>query len=53
MEDVSEIMTIANRLATYTNDLEKALTARTKKLEIKLALFEKKIAGFTKNTPTK
>lgn len=43
MEDVSEIMTIASRLAHYTNQLEKTLTSRTHKLEVKIATLEKKI----------
>jgi two-component system, cell cycle sensor histidine kinase PleC len=42
MEDVSEIMTVASRLANYTNQLEKTLTSRTKKLEAKIAVLEKK-----------
>jgi len=43
MEDVSEIMSIASRLAHYTNQLEKTLITRTKKLEVKIASLEKKI----------
>ena len=37
MEDVSEIMTIASRLAQYTNQLEKTLMTRTQKMEIKIS----------------
>lgn len=43
MEDVTEIMTIANRLAQHTNQLEKTLTSRTQKLEVKITKLEKKI----------
>lgn len=43
IEDVSEIMTIANRLAQYTNQLEKILAIRTNKLEVKILGLEKKI----------
>jgi len=43
MEDVSEIMSIANRLAQYTNQLEITLSSRTEKLEDKIAKLEKKI----------
>lgn len=44
MEDVSEIMSIASRLAQYTNQLEKTLSSRTQKMEIKINRLEKKIA---------
>lgn len=43
MEDVSEIMSIANGITQYTNQLEKNLTTRTQNLEKKIALLEKKI----------
>ncbi|MEX0931152.1 MAG: PAS domain-containing protein [Candidatus Paceibacterota bacterium] len=43
MEDVSEIMSIANQLAQYTNQLERALNTRTQKLETKISILEKKI----------
>jgi PAS domain-containing protein len=43
MEDITEIMSIANGLAQYTNRLEKALVSRTQKLEVKIANLEKKI----------
>lgn len=43
MEDVSEIMSIASRLAQYTNQLEQTLSTRTKKLEVKIASLEKKL----------
>lgn len=48
MEDVSEIMTIASRLAEYTNKLEKSLTSRTQKLEVKIDTLEKIIRTLTK-----
>lgn len=48
MEDVSEIMTIANKLAQYTSQLEKTLATRTEKVETKIATLEKKIKGLTK-----
>lgn len=43
MEDISEIMSIAGRLANYTTQLEKSLDTRTKKLEVKIAILEKNI----------
>lgn len=48
MEDVSEIMTIAGKLAHYTNQLEKTLTTRTQKLKVKIAILEKNIRTLTK-----
>lgn len=48
MEDVSEIMSIANRLAQYTNQLEKTLSTRTNKLEVKISTLEKKITTLNK-----
>ena len=48
MEDVSEIMSIASRLADYTNLLEKSLTSRTQKLEVKIASLEKIIRTLKK-----
>jgi len=48
MEDVSEIMTIASRLAQHTNKLEKALSTRTQKMELKIAILEKNIRSLTK-----
>lgn len=52
MEDVSEIMTIANRLAAYTNQLEKTLAGRTGKLETKIINLEKKIVALAKRQST-
>jgi PAS domain-containing protein len=43
MEDVSEIMSIASRLAQYTNQLEETLSNRTNRLETKIASLEKAI----------
>jgi len=48
MEDISEIMSIASRLAQYTNQLEKTLSSRTQKLEDKIVKLEKKINGLSK-----
>lgn len=48
MEDVSEIMSVASRLARYTNLLENTLVTRTRKLEIKISSLEKKITALTK-----
>lgn len=48
MEDVSEIMSIASKLAQYTNQLENTQASRTQKLEIKIASLEKKIDLLTK-----
>lgn len=48
MEDVSEIMSIASRLAQYTNQLEATLSTRTQKLETQIATLEKKINGTKK-----
>ncbi len=48
MEDISEIMSIANRLAQYTNQLEETLASRTKTLEDKIVKLEKKMNTFTK-----
>lgn len=48
MEDVSEIMTIASRLAKYTSQLEQTLADRTEGLEDKIDKLEKKITRLTK-----
>jgi PAS domain-containing protein len=48
MEDVSEILSIASRLAKYTSQLEKTIAFRTQKLEVKVSTLEKKIHGITK-----
>lgn len=51
MEDVTEIMGIANRLAEYTNQLEEVLASRTQKLEVKTTILEKKIDSMSKKKP--
>lgn len=43
MEDVSELMIIGDKIAQYTNLLEKTLTIRTQKLDGKISKLEKKI----------
>lgn len=48
IEDVSDIMTIANRLAQYTSQLEKTLTTRTEKMETKISKLEKQINVYKK-----
>ncbi len=48
MEDVSEIMTIASKLANYTNQLEKTLSSRTEVMEVKIASLEKSIRVINK-----
>lgn len=48
MEDVSEIMNIASRLADYTNQLEKTLISRTERLEFKITKLEKKLSQLNK-----
>ncbi len=49
MEDVSEIMSIATRLAQYTNQLEMTLSSRTETLEYKITKLEKQIKSITKS----
>ena len=51
MEDVTEIMGIANRLAEYTKQLEEVLASRTQKLEVKTTILEKKIDSMSKKKP--
>jgi len=48
MEDVSDIMSIANRLSEYTNRIEQTLVNRTEKLEVKIVKLENKISSFHK-----
>lgn len=43
MEDITGIMTIANTLASHTNNLEKTLAERTRVLEAKIEILEKHI----------
>jgi PAS domain-containing protein len=49
MEDVSEIMSIAHKLAAYTNQLEKTLTSKTKRIEVKVGILEKYMNTIKKN----
>lgn len=48
MEDITEIMSIANGLAQYTNKLEKSQATRTHKLEMKISKLEKQIGLMVK-----
>lgn len=48
MEDVSDIMNIAGRLADYTNLLEQSLNTRTQKMEGQIATLEKNISTLKK-----
>lgn len=50
MEDVSDIMSVANQLAQYTNQLEKTIHTRTKKLESKVLNLEKQTYVNKKST---
>ena len=52
MEDVTEILSIANRLAQYTSQLENTLDARTKDLETKITMLEKNIRVHAKKKKT-
>jgi PAS domain-containing protein len=49
MEDITEIMSIANKVTHYTSQLEKALTVQAEHLEEKITLLEKKLAGLMKH----
>ena len=49
MEDVSEIMAIANKLAQHTTRLEKNLSLRTRKLESKITSLEKEMSILKKD----
>lgn len=48
IDDVSEIMTIANKLTQYTSQLEKTLATRTNKMEKQIYNLEKKINGIAR-----
>lgn len=48
MEDVTEMMLVAETLANHANQLEGKLGERTKKLEIKINALEKALHGLTK-----
>jgi len=45
IEDVTEMMDVAEKLARHTNEFEAELTERTKKLEIHIKTLEKEING--------
>ncbi|MEY2665125.1 MAG: hypothetical protein RLZZ480_230 [Candidatus Parcubacteria bacterium] len=53
MEDITQIMTIANKVTHYTSQLEKALTAQTQHLEDKVSTLEKKFASFSEKITTR
>jgi PAS domain-containing protein len=49
MEDVTEMMDVAKKLADHTNHFEAELTERTQKMEIHIVKLEKEINGFKIN----
>jgi len=50
MEDVTEIMTVADTLARHTNQFEKKMAKRTEKLEIHIEKLEKAISKLKKQS---
>ncbi len=48
MEDVTEIMSVAKKLADHTNKFEAEMTKQTKQMEIKISGLEKEIASLKK-----
>jgi nitrogen-specific signal transduction histidine kinase len=48
MDDITEMITIANQFTDHTNKLEKTLSARTNKLEAKLIKLDEKINALPK-----
>ncbi len=48
MEDISEILIIANKLSQHTTQLEKIMATRTQNLEVKIAALESKINDLSK-----
>ena len=48
MDDITEMVAIANEFTDHTNKLEKTLSARTNKLEAKLIKLDKKINALPK-----
>jgi PAS domain-containing protein len=48
MEDVTEIMVVAETLATHANKIEIRLTEQTKKMATQIQKLEKEIVGFEK-----
>ncbi len=53
MEDVTEIMVVAETLATHANQIEVRLTDQTKKMATQIQKLEKEIAGFKKKAQVK
>lgn len=48
MEDITEMMTVADTLARHTNEFETKMAERTKKLEIHIVKLEKEISKLKK-----
>jgi PAS domain-containing protein len=53
MEDVTEIMVVAETLASHANQMEVRLTDQTKKMATQIQRLEKEIVGFKKKEKTK
>jgi S-adenosylmethionine synthetase len=51
MEDVTEMMAVAETLAKHTNHLETKLTERTHKLEVQIEILAKEIIKLKKDIP--
>ncbi|MBY0310282.1 PAS domain-containing protein [Patescibacteria group bacterium] len=49
MEDVTQVVKKAKKLAEYTAELERTLTTRTRKLAVKIAILEKKLRAVSKH----
>ncbi len=48
MEDITEMMAVAETFANHTNQLESKLTDRTQKLEIRMGVLEKEVGALKK-----
>jgi hypothetical protein len=48
MEDVTEMMAVAETLTNHTSQLEEKLTERTQKLEARIGELEKEVSRFKK-----
>lgn len=48
IEDVTEMMDVAEKLARHTNEFEAELTGRTQKLEMHIVTLEKEINALKK-----
>ncbi len=48
IEDITEMMVVAESIADYSNQMEEKLIARTQRLEIQIGILEKEIAEFKK-----